>query len=637
MTVFLDTLIYLLGNSTSMTIETSSLEKGVLTIKSYAKTLPLSPGVYRMINGRDEVLYVGKAKSLKKRVISYTQPDRLPIRLQRMIAETVRMEFVTTHTEVEALLLEINLIKKLMPRYNILMRDSKSFAFIHITGNHSYPLLTKHRGARNLSGDYYGPFVSTEAVNSTLTTLHRAFLLRSCPDTVFASRKRPCLQYQIKRCSAPCVGYISQEEYQKLVQETRDFLAGKTSQVQKKLAGLMNLESQEQAYEKAAIYRDRIRALTAIQARQIINTKSVNDADVFAIYAAEGKTCVQLFLFRNGSNYGTYAAFPSHGEDVSPEDVLEAYVAQFYQEAPPPREILLNIPLPNMKLMEEALSQRAGKRIHVVLPKTGEKADLVRHAFKNAKESLERHRAEKASQESLLRAFMEVFDLPTVPQRIEVYDNSHIQGSLGVGAMIVAGPEGFIKNAYRKFNIRALDCAPGDDYGMLKEVLTRRFSKALSHDKDDTAQWPDVVLIDGGKGQLSTAEATFADLGISDVQLIAIAKGPERNAGRETFYMSGREPFQLPSTHKLLYFLQRLRDEAHRYAIGAHRTRRIKAMSASKLDNVPGVGAARKRSLLQHFGSAKAVEGIGLKDLEGVKGISKSLAKKIYDYFHKSE
>lgn len=620
-----------------MTIETSSLEKGIATIKHYVKALPLSPGVYRMINGRDEVLYVGKAKNLKKRVVSYTQPDRLPIRLQRMVAETIRMEFVTTHTEVEALLLEVNLIKKLMPRYNILMRDSKSFAFIHITGNHPYPLLTKHRGAQNNPGDYYGPFASTEAVNSTLTTLHRAFLLRSCPDTVFLSRKRPCLQYQIKRCSAPCVGYISQEEYEKLVQETRDFLAGKTSQVQKKLAGLMERESQARAYEKAAIYRDRIRALTTIQARQIINTKSVSDADVFAIYAAEGKTCVQLFLFRHGSNYGTYAAFPSHGDDVSPEDVLEAYVAQFYQDAPPPKEILLNLSLPNMKLMEEALSQRAGKRVHLFVPKIGEKAQLVQHAFGNARESLERHKAEKASQESLLRAFTEVFELPTVPQRIEVYDNSHIQGSLGVGAMVVAGSEGFLKKAYRKFNVRASDCTPGDDYGMLREVLTRRFSKALAHDKDDTTQWPDIVLIDGGKGQLSTAEATFADLGISDIQLIAIAKGPDRNAGRENFYMPGKEAFQLSSTHKLLYFLQRLRDEAHRYAIGAHRTRRIKAISTSRLDNIPGVGAARKRALLQHFGSAKAIEGIGLKDLEGVDGISKNLAKKIYDYFHGNE
>ncbi len=617
-----------------MTPESPSLKKGVALIKDYVKTLPLTPGVYRMINERDEVLYVGKAKSLKKRVISYTQPDRLPLRLQRMVAETRRMEFVTTHTEVEALLLEVNLIKKLMPRYNILMRDSKSFAFIHITGKHPYPLLTKHRGARTNPGDYYGPFASTEAVNSTLTTLHRAFLLRSCPDTVFASRKRPCLQYQIKRCSAPCVGYISEEEYGKLVQDTRDFLAGKTNQIQKKLADLMNEQSQARAYEKAAIYRDRIRALSVIQARQIINTSRVTDADVFAIYAAEGKTCVQLFLFRNGSNYGTYAAFPSHGEDVAPADVLEAYVTQFYQDAPPPKEVLLNMDLPNRKLVEDALSQRAGKRVHLLVPKTGEKADLVHHAFDNAKESLERHRAEKASQESLLRSFKEVFDLPTVPQRIEVYDNSHIQGSLGVGAMIVAGPEGFIKNAYRKFNVRALDCAPGDDYGMLREVLTRRFARALAHDKDDTAQWPDVVLIDGGKGHLSTAEATFADLGISDVPLIAIAKGPDRNAGRETFYTLDREPFQLPPTDKLLYFLQRLRDEAHRFAIGAHRTRRIKAVSASKLDQIPGVGSARKRALLQHFGSAKAVEGGGLKDLEGVDGISKSLAKKIYDYFH---
>ncbi len=610
-----------------------SLELGVITIKNYAQTLPPSPGVYRMINKKDEVLYVGKAKNLKNRVTSYTHPDRLPIRLQRMIAETMRMEFVTTHTEAEAFLLEANLIKKLLPRYNILMRDSKSFAFIRLT-NHSYPLLTKHRGARNASGDYYGPFASTEAVNTTLTALHRAFLLRSCPDSVFASRDRPCLQYQIKRCSAPCVGYISQEAYSELVQEARDFLAGKTHQIQQKLAEIMEEKSHAQAYEQAALIRDRIRALTAVQARQIINTPALKDADIFAIYEFEGRTCIQFFLFRNGSNYGTYAAFPSHGDDIQPEEVLEAYMAQFYQDAPPPRDIFLNKPLPHMKLMEEALSQKAGAKVHLSVPKSGIKADLVQHAFLNAKESLTRHRAEKASTDESLRAFMETFDLPILPQHIEVYDNSHIQGALAVGAMIVAGPEGFLKKAYRKFNIRNADLSPGDDYGMLREVLTRRFARALSHDKDDTAGWPDVVLIDGGKGQLSAAEAIFADLGISDIQLIAIAKGPDRNAGRETFYMPGRKPFQLPPTHKALYFLQRLRDEAHRFAIGAHRARRIKAISSSKLDDIPGVGGARKRALLQHFGSAKAAQGAGLKDLEAVKGINKNLAKKIYDYFH---
>lgn len=587
-----------------------------------------------MINVRDEVLYVGKAKSLKNRVINYTQPERLSIRIQRMVSETTRMEFVTTHTELEALLLEINLIKKLSPRYNILMRDSKSFAFIRITGGHSYPLLTKHRGARNLPGDYYGPFASAEAVNTTLTTLHRAFLLRSCPDTIFASRQRPCLQYQIKRCSAPCVGYISFEEYQKLVQQTRDFLAGKSHQVQKDLAEDMEKASEGRAYEKAAIYRDRIRALTAIQAHQIINTTSVDDADIFAIYMARGKTCLQLFLFRNGSNYGSSSSFPSHGEDVSPDEVLEASIAQFYGDTPPPPFILLNRRLPNHKLMEAALSQKAGKRVQILVPKTGPKADLVHHAFTNAKESFERHMAEKASQEELLRTFMEVFELSSFPHRIEVYDNSHIQGACPVGAMIVAGPEGFLKKAYRKFNIRSQHFSPGDDYGMLREVLMRRFSKALAQDKDDTSQWPEVVLIDGGKGQLSVAEATFADLGISDIQLIAIAKGPDRNAGRETFHLPGKPPFQLPSTHKLLYYLQKLRDEAHRFAIGAHRTRRVKAISLSKLDNIPGIGAARKRALLQHFGSAKGVEGAGLKDLEAVKGINKSVAKKIYDYFH---
>ncbi|OJW50842.1 MAG: excinuclease ABC subunit C [Alphaproteobacteria bacterium 41-28] len=620
-----------------MSSDSSSLERGILTIKQYVQTLPLSPGVYRMINIRGEVLYVGKAKNLKKRVISYTQPERLPIRLQRMVAETTRMEFVTTHTEVEALLLEVNLIKKLTPRYNILMRDSKSFAYIRITGDHPYPLLTKHRGARNLPGDYYGPFASGEAVNTTLTALHRAFLLRSCPDHVFASRKRPCLQYQIKRCSAPCVNYISYEDYQKLVQETRDFLSGKSSEIQKKLATSMEKASAAQDYERAAIFRDRIRALTAVQARQMINTRILKDADIFAITALGGKTCVQLFLFRNGSNYGAYSSFPSHGEDIPPEEVLEATIAQFYEDAPPPPEILINRSLPNVRLLEEALSQEAERRVHIRLPKSGAKAELVRHAFENAKESLERHLAEKASQEDLLRSFMEMFDLPTFPHRIEVYDNSHIQGTLAVGAMIVAGPEGFLKSAYRKFNIRSKELSPGDDYGMLREVLTRRFSNALAHDKDDTSQWPDVILIDGGKGQLSTAESTFADLGISDIQLIAIAKGPDRHAGRETFYVPGRKPFQLPPNNKVLYYLQRLRDEAHRFAVGAHRKRRLKAISRSKLDDVPGVGAARKRALLQHFGSAKAVEGAGLKDLEMVIGVSQNLAKKIYDYFHGKE
>jgi excinuclease ABC subunit C len=617
-----------------MTLDLSALEKGVLTIKGYVQTLPSTAGVYRMINERDQVLYVGKAKNLKKRVLSYTLPQRLPIRLQRMIAETCRMEFVTTHTEAEALLLEANLIKKILPPYNILMRDSKSFAFIHITGDHLYPLLTKHRGARNQPGDYFGPFASSEDVNTTLTALHRAFLLRSCPDTVFSSRKRPCLQYQIKRCSAPCVGYISFEDYQKLVKDARDFLKGKTSHIQKKLAHSMEEASVRQAYEQAAIYRDRIRALTAIQARQVINTHAIKDADVFAIAEERGKTCIQLFLFRNGSNYGTYAAFPSHGKDVSSADVLEAYIAQFYQDTAPPPLILLNTPLPNIQLMKDALSQKAGKNLEILVPKVGAKADLVQHALKNAQASLERHHREKASTEELLQSFMEIFDLPTFPQRIEVYDNSHTQGSHQVGAMIVATPDGFLKNAYRKFNIRPSDSAPGDDYGMLRQVLTRRFSKALAQDKDDTTAWPDVVLIDGGKGQLSVAEATFADLGISDVQLIAIAKGPDRNAGQETFHMPGKPPFQLPSSHKVLYFLQRLRDEAHRFAIGTHRARRIKAVSASKLDDIPGVGPSRKRALLQHFGSAKAAQGAGLKDLEKVEGISKSLAKKVYDYFH---
>lgn len=617
-----------------MTSFLTSLEKGVLKIKAYTQSLPSSPGVYRMVNSKDEVLYVGKAKNLKKRVLSYTQPERLPLRLQRMISETTHMEFVTTHTEVEALLLEVNLIKKLTPRYNILMRDSKSFAFIRITGDHHYPLLTKHRGARTLPGDYYGPFASTVAVNTTLTALHRAFLLRSCSNTVFASRKRPCLQYQIKRCSAPCVNYISHKEYQKLVQEARLFLSGKTTQIQKSLAESMEKESQAQNYEKAAIYRDRIQALTATQARQMITTHALKDADVFAVYGSGGKTCVQLFLFRNGSNYGAYASFPMHGEDVPSEEVLEAYIAQFYEDAPPPPLILLSVTLPHQKLLEEALSEKAGKKVHLMRPRSGDKANLVRHTFENAKDAFQRHMAEKSSQQDFLQTFMKTFDLPILPTRIEVYDNSHIQGTHAVGAMVVAGPEGFLKTAYRKFNIRSQDLSPGDDYGMMREVLTRRFSKALARDKDDTSQWPSVVLIDGGKGQLSVAMETFADLGVSDIQLISMGKGPDRNAGQETFYRPGCPPLHLPSHHKVLYYLQRLRDEAHRFAISSHRARRLKAISSSKLDTVPGVGLARKRSLLQHFGSAKAVEGAGLKDLEAVSGISKNLAKKIYDYFH---
>lgn len=605
-----------------------------MIITAYLKTLPSTPGVYRMFNVRDEVLYVGKAKNLKKRVTSYTQTARLPLRLQRMVAETTRMEFVVTATEAEALLLEANLIKKLRPPYNIQLRDDKSFTFLWITGNHPYPLLTKHRGARDKPGEYYGPFASTVAVNTTLTTLQRAFLLRSCSDTVFASRTRPCLQYQIKRCSAPCVGYISEKEYNSLVQEARDFLAGRTAQIQQKIATLMDEASASRNYEKAAIYRDRIRALTAIQARQTINTTALTDADIFAIARQEGVTCIQIFLFRGGSNYGTHAAFPSHAEDISLGEVLETYLAHFYQDALPPEEILLNHSLPNLSLMEQALKTRSGHRVKISTPRTGPKAPLVIHALKNATESLERRQAERVSQEALLTAFMEVFDLPTFPARIEVYDNSHTQGSFGVGAMIVAGPEGLIKKAYRKFNIRSSSITPGDDYGMLREVLTRRFSKALANDKDDTNAWPAVVLIDGGKGQLSAAEGIFADLGISDVQLIAIAKGPDRNAGRETFYMPKRTPFHLPPTHKVLYFLQRLRDEAHRFAIGAHRTRRLKAVSTSKLDEIPGVGPARKRALLRHFGSAKAVEGASLKDLEAAPGVSKQLAQKIYAYFH---
>ncbi len=615
---------------------TSSLANGVSVIQNYVKTLPNTPGVYRMLNARNQVLYVGKAKSLKKRVVSYTRPDALPLRLQRMIAETTHMEFVNTHTEAEALLLEANLIKRLEPRYNILMKDGKSFSYIRITGDHDYPLLTKHRGPRNKSGDYFGPFASTHAVNMTLTTLHRAFLLRSCPDTVFANRSRPCLQYQIKRCSAPCVGKISQQDYMHLVKESKNFLEGKTAQIQKQLAKEMEAASQAMEYEKAAEYRDRIKALTQIQSKQNVNTTVLKDADLFAISQVEGRMCVQLFLFRNGSNFGSLASFPTHTEDRAEEDVLEAYLAQFYQDAPPPGQILINKALPNQALLEEALTQKADRLVKVHHPKSGEKAKLVNQAQLNATQALERKLAEDASQRKLLEGMASTFSLPLPPLRIEVYDNSHIQGANAVGAMIVAGPEGFVKNAYRKFNIKSTTITPGDDYGMMREVLTRRFKRALAEDKDETSTWPNLVVIDGGAGQLSAVQQVFNDLGITDVGLVAIAKGPQRNAGREDFYLPNRNPFQLKPNDPVLYYIQRLRDEAHRFAIGTHRSKRQKALGTSSLDSIPGVGAKRKKSLLQHFGSAKSVQTAGVEDLASVEGISRELAQKIYDFFYTS-
>ena len=619
---------------------------GATVIEGYLKTLPGAPGVYRMINTKSDVLYVGKAKNLKKRVASYTRPDRQPIRTRRMIAETASMEFVTTHTEAEALLLESNLIKRYRPRYNILLRDDKSFPSILLTGDHAFPQILKHRGAQSRKGDYYGPFASVWAVNEALATLQRAFLLRSCTDTVFANRTRPCLLHQIKRCSAPCVGRISEAEYRASVEHARAFLTGGSQKIQRHFARLMQDASDAEEYEKAAGYRDRIRALTRIQAHQDINLKGVGDADVIGVHQAGGQTCIQVFFFRAGANFGNRAYFPSHARDEDAAAVLEAFLGQFYAKALPPKTILVSHPPPNRKLLTEALSVRAGRNISLVRPQRGDKRNLVNHVLANAREALARRMAESASQRRLLEGLAQALDLDGPPERIEVFDNSHVSGAKAVGALIVAGPEGLMKKAYRKFTIRGAKkigapagndggFSPGDDYAMMREVLSRRFSRALKEDSDRTAgTWPDLVLVDGGKGQLGVALEVFEDLGIEGVTVAAIAKGPDRHAGRERIYLPGREPLTLPHRDPVLFFLQRLRDEAHRFAIGAHRDKRSKSLTRSLLDDIPSIGAKRKKALLHHFGAAKAVAEAGRADLEAVDGISKATANRIYEWFH---
>ncbi|MGQ9372024.1 excinuclease ABC subunit UvrC [Azospirillum sp. ST 5-10] len=613
----------------------ADLGRGVEVIRNHLKTLPATPGVYRMLAGDGAVLYVGKAKNLKRRVFNYTQVNRLPVRLQRMVAETETMEFVTTHTEVEALLLESNLIKRLMPRYNVLLRDDKSFPYIMITKGGDYPQLLKHRGSRGQDAWYFGPFASGAAVTRTITALQRAFMLRNCADTVFESRTRPCLQYQIKRCTAPCVGRVSPADYQAQVDQARAFLSGKSRDIQGEMARAMAAAAEALNFETAAQYRDRIRALTAIQAHQDINLEGVvEDADVIAAYSDGGATCVQVFFFRGGRNYGNRAYFPSHDKAAELEEVLASFVAQFYENKAAPELVLLSDSLSEMELLTEALAVRAGHRVELAVPKRGDKRRIVEHALTNAREAHGRRLAESASQARLLDGVAEAFGLDGPPQRVEVYDNSHVQGAFSIGAMIVAGPEGFVKNAYRKFNIRDEDAA-GDDYAMMREVLRRRFGRALKEDPDRArGTWPDLVLIDGGLGQLNVAREVFADLGIDDVALVAIAKGPDRDAGRERFFMDGRAPFQMEPRDPVLYFLQRLRDEAHRFAIGTHRARRAKAIGASPLDEVAGIGPARKKALLHHFGSGRAVARAGLADLEAVEGISRTVAKKIYDHFH---
>lgn len=610
--------------------------KGAGVVEACVATLPPAPGVYRMIGADGEVLYVGKARNLRKRVAAYVSPGRLGPRLHRMIADTVAMEFVTTHTEAEALLLESNLIKRMRPRYNILLRDDKSFACILVTGDHPFPRVLKHRGAQSRKGDYFGPFASTWAVNRTLTALQRAFLLRSCSDTVFAARTRPCLLHQIKRCSAPCVGRISESDYAGLVEQARDFLRGNTQRIQRQLALRMESASAALDFEEAARTRDRIRALTAVQSHQDINPEGIGDTDVIAVEQAHNASCVQVFFFRAGCNYGNRAYYPDHSGGEPPESVLEAFVGQFYDQRSPPPCILVSHPLPNLPLIEEALSLRAGRRVQVTAPQRGAKHNLVRHALDNARDALARRIGENASQRRLLEGLARLLELDAVPERIEVYDNSHIAGTEAMGAMIVAGPEGLMKSAYRKFRIRSTAGAePGDDYAMMQEVLTRRFARALSEDPDRTqGQWPDLVLVDGGAGQLAVARQVLQDLGAHTVAVAAIAKGPDRNAGRERIFRADRPPIQPNARDPVLYFLQRLRDEAHRFAIGSHRARRSAKLATSTIDEIPGIGPGRKKALLHHFGSARAVERAGLADLEVVPGISRSLAKKIYDWFH---
>jgi excinuclease ABC subunit C len=616
---------------------------GTKLIARFLKTLPPSPGVYRMIDADGELLYVGKARNLRKRVQSYTRLSGHSHRTARMISATAEMEVITTETETEALLLEANLIKRLQPRYNVFMRDDKSFPYIVIARDHDAPQILKHRGARKRKGDYFGPFASAGAVNQTINTLQRAFLLRSCTDSYYTNRTRPCLLHQIKRCSAPCTGEISIEDYNRLVDDASAFLKGKSNPVIRQLNALMEKASKQLEFELAASYRDRLAALSHVQSHQGVNPHTLKEADLFAAYSEAGQTCIQVFVFRTGQNWGNRAYFPRADKSVLTQDVLDAFIAQFYDDKPSPRAILLSHEIAGRKLLAEALSVRAGRKVSVSVPLRGEKKELMDQALINAREALGRRLAESASQRNLLEGVAQAFDLEEPPQRIEIYDNSHIQGSNPVGAMVVADGEGFAKNHYRKFNIKTQDLTPGDDYAMMREVLMRRFSRLLKEtgsDKptgrgqDETPLWPDLVVIDGGAGQLSAAHDVLDELGVSALRVVAIAKGPDRNAGRERFRIRGRPSFLFEPRDPVLYYVQRLRDEAHRFAIGSHRARRKRAISISPLDEVPGIGPARKRALLQHFGSAKAVGRAGLTDLQSVEGISAQMAQAVYDYFH---
>jgi excinuclease ABC subunit C len=653
-----------------------SLAAGRAAILHYAKLAPSQPGVYRMIDARGDVLYVGKAKNVKNRIRAYARPAGLDTRIERMIAATRALEFVVTRTETEALLLEANLIKRLRPRFNVLLRDDKSFPYILITSDHWAPQILKHRGARTRPGQYYGPFASVWAVNRTINALQRAFLLRSCSDPFFESRSRPCLLHQIKRCSAPCTNEIDFAEYAVLVREANAFLSGRSKAVKDELAAEMEKASQALDFERAAVYRDRLAALSAIQSHQGVNPRGVEEADVFAIHQQGGFACVEVFFFRTGQNWGNRAYFPKADRSIAPGEILSAFLAQFYDDKPCPRLILISHEIDDRALLAEALATKAGHKIEITAPQRGEKKDLVEHALANAREALGRKLAETSSQQRLLRQLAETFGLPRVPRRIEVYDNSHIQGSNAVGAMIVAGAEGFRKKEYRKFNIRSTDLSPGDDFAMMREVLTRRFKRLLAEappaagtggspaaaealaaapaaaeggssptqlelepaDPAEAAEnaespWPDLVLIDGGQGQLTAAAEVLAGLGVA-VPMVAIAKGPDRDAGRETFFVPGRDSFKLPPRDPVLYFVERLRDEAHRFAVGSQRARRLRDLREAGLQEIAGIGPTRKRALLHHFGTLKAIEHASVADLMQVNGISAETARRIYDFFH---
>jgi excinuclease ABC subunit C len=619
------------------------LALGRAAIEHAVRHAPTSPGVYRMLNAANDVLYVGKAKNVKKRLSSYARPTGQVMRIARMIAATVVVEIISTATETEALLLEANLIKQLRPRFNVQLRDDKSFPYILISGDHWAPQILKHRGAQSRPGRYFGPFASVGAVNRTITALQRAFLVRSCTDSFFESRTRPCLLYQIRRCSGPCTGEIDFPGYTELVREAKDFLSGRSRAVKQLLAGEMEKASDELAFERAALYRDRLAALSAIQSQQGINPRTVEEADVFAIHQEGGYSCVEVFFFRTGQNWGNRAYFPKAEKSYTPEEVLGSFLAQFYEDKPPPKMVLLSHAIEESELLASALSVKAGFKVEVLTPQRGEKKELVVHALTNAREALGRKLADTATQTRLLEGMSKMAGMATVPKRIEVYDNSHIQGTNAVGAMIVAGPDGFIKNQYRKFNIKSEGLTPGDDYGMMKEVLQRRFKRLLAPPvegevakpkDDDVPLWPDLVIIDGGRGQLNAVKEIFDELKLTDVTLMAVAKGPDRDAGRETMFIPGRDAIKLEPRDPVLYFIQRLRDEAHRFVIGSHRTLRKKDIREAGLQEIPGIGPTRKRALLHHFGTLKEIERASVGDLGKVPGISAESARKIFDFFH---